>query len=251
MNKVVRVVVTVLLTTVLGACAVTDAPVEPKSAKSSQINVELGVTYMKEGKYNTAMDRLQKAIAQNPSNPQAYSSMALLNMRLLQADEAEKNFKKALKLSPKDSAIRNNYGAYLCQQMRFEEAEEQFLAATRNPLYQSPEHALMNAGKCTKDKVKAEKYFRASLRKNPKFPGALIEMAKLSLENKQYLSARGYLQRFHDVNEPTAASLWTSIQVENFLGDANTMNSHALLLKQKYPDSEETRQYLQWVSHER
>ena len=251
MSNAVKVLLSMLLTTLLGACAVTEVAVEPKSVKSSQINVELGVTYMKEGKYNTAMDRLQKAIAQNPANPQAYSSMALLNMRLSQVDEAEKNFNKAIKLSPNDSAIRNNYGAYLCQQSRFQEAEEQFLTATKNPLYRSPEHALMNAGKCTKDKVKAEKYFRASLRKNPKFPGALIEMAKLSFKNKQYLSARAYLQRFHDVNEPTASSLWTSVKVENFLGDADTMNSHALLLKQKYPDSEETRQYFEWVSNGR
>jgi type IV pilus assembly protein PilF len=251
MSQAVKVLLSVLLTSLLGACAAPEKPVETKSAKSSQINVELGVTYMKEGKYNTAMDRLQKAINQNPTNPQAYSSMALLNMRLLQLDEAEKNFNKAIKLSPNDSAIRNNFGAYLCQQKRFDEAEEQFLTATKNPLYRSPEHALMNAGKCTQDKVKAEKYFRASLRNNPIFPGALIEMAKLSFENKQYLSARAYLQRFHAVNEPTAISLWTSIQVENHLGDNNTMNSHALLLKKKFPDSEETRQYLQWVNNER
>ncbi len=240
-----RIATLIILYTLLAACASTEKKVD-KSDRSSNINVELGITYMKEGKYNTAMDRLQKAIRQNPANAQAYSSMALLNMRLEQIDEAEKNFDKAIKINPDDSGIRNNYGAFLCQRKRFQDAEQQFLLATKNPLYQTPEYAYLNAGKCTEDKVQAEKYFRAALRDNPVLPGALLEMARLSLELKRYLSARAYLQRYHAVVEPDAASLWASVQVEDKLGDNNTMESHALLLKRKFPDSEETRLYLQW-----
>lgn len=218
-----------------------------QSDKSSNINVELGITYMKEGKYDTAMDRLQKAIRQNPGNPLAYSSLALLQMRLEQQDDAEKNFNKAITLAPTNSSIKNNYGTFLCQQKRYPEAQEQFLEATKNPLYKTPEHAYLNAGKCTADKALAEKYFRAALRRNPTLSGALLEMARLSLELKRYLSARAYLQRYHAEREPDAASLWASVQVEKQLGDKTTMHKHALLLQRKFPDSEETRQYLQWV----
>lgn len=241
----IRISILIVLYTLLAACASNKVIVD-KSEESSNINVELGITYMKEGKYNTAMDRLQKAIRQNPDNAQAYSSMALLNMRLEQIDEAEKNFDQAIKISPENSAIRNNYGAFLCQRKRFKDAQQQFMLAVKDPLYQTPEHAYLNAGKCTEDKVEAEKYFRAALRNNPELPGALLEMARLSLELKRYLSARAYLQRYHAVREPDAASLWASIQVENKLGDNNTRDSHAQLLKGKFPDSEETRLYLQW-----
>jgi len=245
MRKLQIIAVVVIYSLLLG-CA-TNEKTTVQSDKSSKINVELGITYMREGKYNTAMDRLQKAIRQDPTNPLAYSSMALLNMRLEQLDEAEKNFEKALKIDPESSAIRNNYGALLCQSKRFKAAQEQFVLATKNPLYQTPEHAFLNAGKCSENKVDAEKFFRAALRKNPVLPGALLEMARLSLELKRHLSARAYLQRYHAVHDPDAASLWTSVQVEKVLGDANTMESHALLLKRKFPDSEETRQYLHWV----
>jgi len=241
----IRITILIVLYTLLAACASNEVIVD-KSEESSNINVELGITYMQEGKYNTAMDRLQKAIRQNPDNAQAYSSMALLNMRLEQIDEAEKNFDQAIKISPDNSAIRNNYGAFLCQRKRFQDAQQQFMRAIKDPLYRTPEHAYLNAGKCTEDKVEAEKHFRAALRNNPELPGALLEMARLSLELKRYLSARAYLQRYHAVHEPDAASLWASIQVEDKLGDNNTRDSHEQLLKGKFPDSEETRLYLQW-----
>lgn len=219
-----------------------------KAEKSSNINVELGITYMREGNYDTAMDRLQKAIQQNPENPLAYSSLALLQMHIDQRDRVENNFLKAISLAPDNSSIKNNYGTFLCQQKRFPDAQEQFLAATKNPLYKTPEHAYLNAGKCTDDKGLAEKYFRIALQKNPTLPGALLEMARLGLDLKRYLSSRAYLQRYHAVRDPIAKSLWISIQVEKQLGDKTIMRQHAMLLQGKFPDSVETGLYLQWVN---
>ncbi|NOY67502.1 MAG: type IV pilus biogenesis/stability protein PilW [Gammaproteobacteria bacterium] len=196
------------------------------------------------------MDRLLKAVRQDDSNELAYSSLGLLNVRLGQYEEAEENFKKAISLAPDNSSIRNNYGVFLCKLKRYKESKEQFLNALKNPLYQTPENAYLNIGVCSADKVQAEKYFRQALRENPEFSIALLSMARLSLELKRYLSARAYLQRFHAVQKPTPSSLWISVQVEKVLGDKNLMESRALLLKRKYPDSEETRQYLLWKKNE-
>jgi len=234
------------LTGLLAACSGEDNVSVKNVEKSSRINVELGVTYMRQGNYKNAMARLTKAVRQDPQNALAYSTLGLLNVRLKQHDEAESNFKKGVGLAPDNSAIRNNYGAFLCKQKRFQEAQEQFLHAVNNPLYQSPEHAYLNAGICTDNKSEAEKHFRAALRKNPKFAPALLNMAKLSLDLERHLSARAYLQRFHAVQKPVAASLWVSVQVEEVLGDKDLKHSHALLLIRKFPDSEETRQYHQW-----
>lgn len=236
----------ILVVTLLTGCSAGGSPEVRKNEKSSRINVELGVTYMRQGKNKVAMDRLMKAVLQDPENAIAYSSLGLLNVHLKQFAEAESNFKKAIDLAPDNSSIRNNYGAFLCKQKRLDEAQKQFLHAIKNPLYQYPEHAYLNAGRCSLNNVQAEKYFRAALRKSPKFAPALLNMAKLSLELKRYLSARGYLQRFHAVQKTVPASLWISVQVEKVLGDNNLMQSHALLLIRKYPDSDETRQYLQW-----
>ena len=214
--------------------------------KSSRINVELGVLYMRKGNNKNALARLKKAIVHDPENAKAYGTLGVLYARLKKYEKADENFRQAIQIAPKDSGIHNNYGAFLCKQKRYKEAQAQFDAALKNPLYATPEYVYLNAGVCSRDKNVAEKYLRAALQKKPKFPAALLQMAKLSLEKKRYLSARAYLQRYHAVVKPTPASLWLSIQVESVLGDRGTLYSHATLLKGKYPDSEETRLYLQW-----
>jgi len=236
----------IMLIGILAGCSSEDNPIIKDNEKSSRINVELGITYMRQGKHKIAMERLTKAVHQDPDNALAYSSLGLLNVHLKQYEEAEANFKKAINLAPDNSSVRNNYGAFLCNQKRYDESQVQFLHAVKNPLYQSPEHAYLNAGRCSTDKKVAEKHFRAALRKNPRLTPALLNMAKLSLELKRYLSSRAYLQRFHAEQKPNAASLWISVRVEKILGNNNLMQSHALLLIRKYPDSEETRQYHQW-----
>lgn len=228
----------------LSACAMEDANVKDP-VKVSEINTELGIAYMNQGDYNTAMEKLEKAVRMDPSNHLAYSSIALLHARLGQDKDAEKNFKKALQINPKDSDIHNNYGAFLCKQKRFEDAEKEFRIAIENPLYRTPEFAYLNAGLCSQTPEAREKNFRTALRLNPKFAAGLYQMAKFSFEKERYLSARAYLSRYHEVVKPNAASLWLSIQTERKLGDMITARGQAQQLKTQFPDAEETRLLLE------
>lgn len=237
-------VFTILSVLLLAACGVDDARVKDP-VKLSQINTELGVAYMNQGDYNTAMDKLQKAVSMDPSNHLAYSSIAMLHARLGQNEDAERNFKRAIEIEPKDSDIHNNYGAFLCKQKRYKDAEQQFKDAIDNPLYRTPEYAYLNAGLCAQDPDEQEKFFRAALRLNPKFAAGLFQMAEFSFQKERYLSARAYLSRYHEVVKPTAASLWLSIKTERKLGDAITARGQAQQLKTQFPDSEETRLLLE------
>ena len=139
--------------------------------------------------------------------------------------------------------ILNNYGQFLCQESRFDEAEVTFLKAANNPLYATPEIAFSNAGTCAMEQGEldtAETYFRDALKKNPKVAIALLQMAEISYATGNYLSARGYLQRYLEISSHTAKSLWIGIRVENELGDKNALSSYKLLLRNKFPDSKET-----------
>jgi len=238
----------VLLTSLLTACGkqdeVRDAPVD----RISKINLELGIAYMHEERYAEAMRNLQKAIDHNPDDPNIYSALALLYDRIGEPEKAESAFEKTIGMNGKDSLTRNNFGAFLCAQGRYEDAYEQYRAALGNPLYKTPEYAHTNAGLCalrSKDYKKAETEFRAALRKNPKFAIALFQMAKISYGKGRLLQTRAYIQRFDEVAEPGPESLWLSIRVEKKLGDHNSVASQSLLLKARYPDSEETRQLLE------
>ncbi|MCL4315813.1 MAG: hypothetical protein M1527_02950, partial [Gammaproteobacteria bacterium] len=95
------------------------------------------------------------------------------------------------------------------------------------------------------DRAKAERYFREALRISPNLPESLYQMALLSYEAQNYPSARAYLQRYAGAAQHTPRSLWLGIRVERELGDKNALASYSLLLKGKFPESEEARLLLQ------
>jgi type IV pilus assembly protein PilF len=208
-------------------------------------NLDLAIEYMKQGAYENALKNLEKAKKADPGYAPIYNVTGLLYQQLGDNKKAEDNFKRALSLNNNDSSTLNNYGNYLCQQNRLEEAEQAFLKAAANPLYESPEIAITNAGLCLSNYQRendAEKYFRQALQLNPRVPQALIKMCEISFKLPNYLSARAYLQRYQQVARHTARSLWLGIQIEQELGDKDTVSSYALQLKNNYPDSQETTQ---------
>lgn len=208
----------------------------------ARTNLDLGIAYIKEGEFEKALMRLERARQADPGYPPTYNVLGLLHQRLGDFSDAEANFKKALSLNKNDSATLNNYGRFLCQQGRPQEAEETFSRAVSNPLYDSPETALTNAGLCAYnngDKEKGETYFRRALQLNSRVPLALLLMSEISYNRDDSLSARGYMQRYQTVARHTPRSLWLGIQIEQVLGDDDAVSSYALLLRNQYPDSPE------------
>ena len=206
-------------------------------------NLDLGIEYMKQGAYENALKNLEKARQADPGYAPTYNVLGLLYQRLGDSKKAEENFKRALSLNNNDSSTLNNYGSFLCQQNRIDEAEKTFLRATANPLYETPEIAVTNAGLCLYNNQRendAEKYFRQALELNPQMPQALLKMCEISFNKPNYLSARAYLQRYQQVARHTSKSLWLGIQIEQALGDKDAVSSYVLLLKNTFPDSKET-----------
>ncbi len=222
---------------------------EPRSANQlAEVHTQLGIGYLREGKLDQAYNRLQRALEADPGYSTAHNAMGLLQEQLKDPKKAEQHYRRAISLNPGDSAARNNYGGFLCRQDRYQEGEAEFIKATENPLYQTPEIAYANAGVCMKlagDGDKAERYLRRALQINPKIPQALIAMSEVSYDKERYLTARAYLQRYLAVAPHTSQSLWLGVRIERELGDKNTASSYALLLKSNYPDSRETQLLLE------
>ncbi len=209
----------------------------------AQTNLNLGIAYLRTGEFEKALEKLQKARAADKNYPPIYNALGVLYQQLGNKVKAEEYYLHALGLNGSDSSTLNNYGQFLCQESRFDEAEVTFLKAANNPLYATPEIAFSNAGTCAMKQGEldtAETYFRDALKKNPKVAIALLQMSEISYATGNYLSARGYLQRYLEISSHTAKSLWIGIQVENELGDKNALSSYKLLLRNKFPDSKET-----------
>jgi type IV pilus assembly protein PilF len=216
--------------------------------EAARLNTELGKAYIRERKYEQALLKLRKALAQDPNYSIAHGTIAILYERLGEIDKSDRHFRQALKLAPGNARIRNNYGAMLCRAKRYKAADRQFKLAVKNPLYQHKEFALTNAGLCAlrqKALKKAEAYFRSALRYNPRFYLALFNMAQLSYQQGFYLPARAFLQRYIEVARHSPPSLWLGYRIELKLGNKDRTASYALLLRSKYPGSFETKKLLE------
>lgn len=231
-----------------GCAASTPKTEESEVTRRADNYVQLGIEYAKQGDYNTAVAKLQKALEIEPDFANAHHVMALVYNRIGDKQQAEQHFKRALELDPNDSQTLNDYGLFLCAGGKHQAADELFARAVANPLNATPEIAHANAGLCAaraQNYPQAEKYLRAALADNPRLPTALLEMADISFRLNRYLPARGYLQRYLESARHSARSLWLGIRIERQLGDRDAAASYALALKSKYPDSEEARLFLE------
>jgi type IV pilus assembly protein PilF len=220
----------------------------------AEVNTQLGVEYMRKGMYEASLEKFKKALDQNPNLAITHASVAVLYERLGENGLADTHYRKAYRLNPDDPLILNNYGQYLCRSGRLEEADRMFNTALKDPLYRYPETILTNAGLCAEkrpDPQLAEQYYRRALEKNPQFQPALRQMARTTFAGQQYLAARAYLQRLQQVSPLSPEFLWMGVRTETKLGDRNSASSYALLLKNEFPESEQTRDLLEWERRQR
>lgn len=233
------------LSLLLPSACVTVAPEnlpEPDYQQAAKVNVQLGVRYMQQGKYDLAMDKLQKALEQDDEDPDVHTALAVLNEQMGDAAAAREHYNEAYDLAPDDPSIQNNFGAFLCRQGEYEDSVEYFAEAARNPQYNTPAAAWTNAGICAEripDLRQAEQYYRQALQIDPKFRDALLQLAELSYQQQKDLQARAFLQRLDAAGAMTPAALWLGYQVEMRLGDRRAARQYAGQLLRDYPDTPE------------
>jgi type IV pilus assembly protein PilF len=237
----------VLLCAALAGCASSAErqAEQEKLNKRAETHVLLGSGYMQRGQLEVAKQELDKAYGLAPDNSQVNSMMALLQWRLNNPDEAARHFRKAVAAEPPNPEAWNNYGVFLCERGKIDEALTWFQKAAANAFYSTPEEANLNAGVCLMKKpapTVAEKYFREALRINPRLPGALYQMAKISLDSGQALPARGFIERYYQAAEDSPESLLLAVKIERALRNKNAEASYALRLRGKFPTSPEAGQ---------
>ena len=127
----------------------------------------------------------------------------------------------------------------------FKKAEKSFLEALKDPLYKTPEFAYTNAGRCRLrmgDEDSAENYFNKALKTNQYFPDALQQLAKLYYRRGQFDLAYASMRKFEKFGTQTPDSLWMLSGLASRMGDKNKAASYRLLLKSRFPDSEQAAQ---------
>ncbi len=233
----------VMITAVLllQGCVQTGGPKgSAETAEAVRIYSDLGLGYLRQGKLDQALQKLQRALELNSRDPASNHYIAEVYKQMEETKLADLYFEKAAELDPKNPMLLNNYGAFLCEQSRFADAEKYFLRAAELPRYQTPELAYENLALCVlrmNNPVQAEVYFRKALAINPKLQKSLYQMAQISYDNKEYLTARAFVQRFHSVIDPSELGLKLAIKIEQALGNEAAVQEYRQALKKRFPDA--------------
>jgi type IV pilus assembly protein PilF len=252
-SRLVLILAASVLVACLGGCKSLQTQKTTKNSGDTtssiaEINTKLGVAHMREGNLETAMKKLEIALNNDANYPDAHHAMAVLHERLGQDAKAEEYYKKSIDLMPDFSRAMNDYGRFLCTKGKASQGQAYFAKALQNPLYDNRAAAHTNSGICylqQHDSSHAEQSFRAALQANPQYGPAMLQMARILFERSEYLQTRAYLQRFGQAGAHNAQSLWLGVRTERQLGNRDAEGSYALLLKNKFPDSQETRLMLE------
>jgi type IV pilus assembly protein PilF len=215
-----------------------------KARDRARIHTELASGYYELGNMGIALEEVREALKGDSTYGPAYNIAGLIYAELKQDKLANENFQQALRIDPLDSDANNNYGRFLCDRKRVDEAIRYFLAAVRNPLYKTPERSYVNAGVCLRrrgDIAAAEDYFNRALKLQSWQPQALYQLADMAYSRRAYPEAKEYLIRLEKVSPANPELLWLAVRVERKLGDRNAAASYSTQLTRNFPQSKEAR----------
>src|SRR5262245_55854482 len=175
----------------------TPKPPEVSPKERAKLHTEIAAAYYERGQMDIALEEANESLKLDPDNANTYNVYGLVYATMGDNAKAEQNFRRALQLAPQDSDIRQNWGWYLCMHDRAQQSIAEFEQAVKNPLYQTPEIALVNAGRCSAslgDNAAAEQFFKRALASSPGNPNAAYGLALLAYRGQRYDEARGWLR---------------------------------------------------------
>ncbi len=228
------------LTLLLAACATTERP--SKARDAAAYNVQLGIAYLHQGDVALAKDKLDRALAEDPSSADVHSARAMLFERMHNPATADAEFRTSLRLAPHDPQVVNNYAVYLCQNGRTEEAVRRFEEAAHNALYRTPEAAYTNAGVClraAKRDEEARADFGRALRIRPNFAEAVYQLTELQFQHGELAPARAGIDAFIGSYEATADLLLLGVRVARAQGDRIGAQRYARRLQLDFPGTDQ------------
>jgi type IV pilus assembly protein PilF len=209
--------------------------------------IQLGIGYVQQGASERAKLPLKKALELDPSNADAHAALALVFQMEMETKLADEHYRKALSQRGDDARLLNNYGGFLFEQKRYQEAYEYFQRASQDNLYPERSRVFENLGMAAmmlEQRQQAKSHFERALRLNSKRSMALLEMAWLSYEDKEYIPARRYYEGFSAVSEQNARSLLLGARLAKIFDDRDKAASIGLQLKRFYPGTPEYQQYI-------
>ena len=212
--------------------------------EAARVHTDLGQQYLRQGKLEVALEKLNKALEFDPDYVDAHTVIAVLYEAINDPVKAEEHYRRAAELKPKGGNELNNYGWFLCRQGHYDQAQGYFERAIADPFYKTPAVALSNSGTCLLKAGKrdeAEKTLRLALDRNPNDSETLLQLASALYQSGEYFKARAFMQRFESLAQPRAEALMLGRNIELKLGNGNAARDYTHRLLRGFPESEQAR----------
>ncbi len=247
MNKLACLLMLVFLT---GCVSTTSGPPKPQPDKedAAEYNYQLGARYYRNGNFELARDRLKLSLDFDDRRGITWYTLALTYEALESPRLARDAYKQAVRVDSDNYDALNAYAVFLCRAGDFDDGARYFDRAARINSSDTSWIPLTNAGVCMvqkPDAAKAEEYFRAALQLRPSYGEALLQLALLKHQNRDYLGARAFIQRYLSRNAASAGILFLAVQIETELGNTMGRREYADRLIREFPASPEARRVLE------
>ena len=228
-----------------------DKPVSDRTfdnIEAARTRISLGLNYLRRGDTSQAKYNLERARSFAPNSAEVHSALAYYYQSVGETKQAEEYFRLAIQKDSNYADAYNNYGAFLCQLHRYDEAEQLLLKAISRPGYIRVAESYENLALCQLQQnnfSKAMSYLEQSLSHNTTRITSLTLAAGLTYAMGNMQQAKLQLDRIQRLGRVSARTVLLSYLIAEKNGDRETMRNAEQLLLTLYTETPETRLLLQ------
>lgn len=241
---------------VLGACSTTvttsSGPVndvrtparsDNDASRRARTRLELASAYFGRGQMKTALDEVKLALEADPRLGAAHNLRGLIHAALGENEQADESFRRALALDALDVDALQNYGWFLCQRKRYDEAEARFAQALGVPSNPNAARTWLAQGVCQLQAGgldAAERSLMRSYELDAGNPTTAFHLAEVLLKRGEPERARFYIRRINNVPALVSAqTLWLAARIEHKLGNRSGVRELGEQLSNRFHESRE------------
>lgn len=237
-----------------GCVTSTDSRFKREADKEKAIDnyVRLATAYIGQGNVDRARVHIDRATELAPDDAAVLTAKGLLYQADSEDELAERSYRSAIGNDKSYTRARVYYGAFLYGQRRFEEARDQFAAASRDTEYPDRASIFFNLGLAEErleDLDAAVRAYRRSVELSRGDTKSLLALSRTLVATGDPESAARYYSRLMGAMQRNSnlrhspESLLTGIRIARHFGDSDREASLGMLLKSDFPNSLEYQQY--------
>jgi Flp pilus assembly protein TadD len=163
-----------------------------KATAEAELLFNTGLSHLREGRLDNALDAFRRASKQDPKNPFFLKGIGVVEAQLAARcdkdvkcrqghyDAAVSAARKALELNPYYVDARNDLGTWLLLAGKRAEGKKELLAAYEDPTNPAPEHSARNLGQAyfeEKNYAQAQVWFQTAVLRNRSYTDAYLSLA--------------------------------------------------------------------------